>query len=317
MEIKNKTILITGGAGFIGSSLVKRLLSNGNETHVIDNLSSGSKKNLDEFNGNKNFDFKKLDLLQENLNQFLDAYDIIFHLAANPEVRIGIDEPKVHLEQNVIATFNLLEAVRKLNPKKIVFTSSSTVYGEPTVIPTPENYTPMQPISTYGASKLACEALISSYAHSYGFQAILYRLANIIGEKSNHGVIFDFINKLKNDPYQLEVLGDGTQNKSYLYISDCIEAIEFGLKSKKRVDYFNIGSDDRIKVSTIGNIVIEEMNLKETKMKFTGGVDGGRGWKGDVKHMMLNSNYLKSFGWEPKYNSEESVRLTTSKMLNM
>jgi len=155
----------------------------------------------------------------------VDGVEAVFHLAANPEVKLSSTCPEIHYQQNVVATFNLLEAIRKTgNIKTFIFTSSSTVYGEPTKIPTPEDYAPLKPISVYGASKLACEALISAYAHTYGFKAIIYRLANIVGPRNKHGVIHDFMQKLKTKPKELEILGDGTQNKSYLYINDCIEA---------------------------------------------------------------------------------------------
>ena len=194
--------------------------------------------------------------------------------------------------------------------KTVLFTSSSTVYGEASRIPTPEDYAPLKPISVYGSSKLACEALIVGYAYAYGFKAVIYRLANIIGPRSTHGVVYDFVRKLRKNPRELEVLGDGTQTKSYLFIDDCVDAMLVGLeKAESQVEVFNIGSEDQIDVKTIANIVISEMGLKNVRLRFTGGVNGGRGWVGDVKNMLLETSRIKSRGWMPRHNSEESVRL--------
>jgi UDP-glucose 4-epimerase len=248
----------------------------------------------------------------------VEGCEIVFHLAANPEVRVGSISPEIHYRQNIEATFNLLEAVRNHgNIKTFIFTSSSTVYGEPSKMPTPEDYAPLKPISVYGASKLACEALVTSYAYTYGFRAAIFRLANIVGPRSRHGVIYDFIQKLKANPNELEILGDGTQTKSYLHVSDCIEAMLLGLeKADSRVEVFNVGSEDQLNVKRIAEIVVEEMGLENVKFKLTGGVDGGRGWKGDVKNMLLEASKLKSLGWKPRYNSEESVRLAVKSLVS-
>jgi len=180
---------------------------------------------------------------------------------------------------------------------------------EPQTIPTPENYAPLKPISLYGASKLASEALISAYAHTYNKKAIILRLANTIGPRSQHGVVHDFIQKLRRNPKQLEILGDGTQTKSYLYITDCTKAIETAYKTaENQVEIYNVGSEDQINVTQIAKIVTEEMNLNNVKLTYTGGIDGGRGWKGDVKNMLLDINKLKSHGWKPKHNSVQALR---------
>ena len=310
------SILITGGAGFIGSHLVDALMEKGLNCKVLDNLSSSKISNVKKWMKNPRFKFIRGDLTNlKLLSKILDDCEVVFHLAANPEVRVSSTNPEVHFQQNVLATFNLLEAIRKSgNIKELVFTSSSTVYGDAEVIPTPETQSP-NPISVYGASKLACEALIASYARTYDFKAIIYRLANIIGSRSKHGVIYDFIVKLRRNPNELEILGDGTQRKSYLYISDCINAMLIGyLKSKRRVEVFNVGSEDWITVKDIAEIVCEEMNLKGTEFRFTGGVEG-RGWKGDVKNMLLDIKKVKSLGWRPEYNSSEAVRLATKDLL--
>ncbi|MEM2856403.1 MAG: NAD-dependent epimerase/dehydratase family protein [Candidatus Nitrosocaldaceae archaeon] len=305
------SVLVTGGAGFIGSRLVMKLLSEGTDVDIIDDLSSGDPNFISYIiKQHSNVRFYKLNLLD---NIELKDYDIVYHLAANPEVRIGVSEPKIHVEQNIIATFKLLEEIRKHDIERVVFTSSSTVYGDALIIPTPEDYAPLEPISIYGASKLACEAIISSYAHTYGLKALILRLANIIGENSNHGVIIDFMKRLKNNPKRLEVLGDGTQNKSYLYVEDCIDAMQYAIKSNKTVDFFNIGSEDSILVSDIAKIVIEELRLNNTEIVFTGGYQG-RGWKGDVKNMRLDVSKIKALGWKPNYNSLEAVKYTVRRL---
>jgi UDP-glucose 4-epimerase len=309
-------ILVTGGAGFIGSHLTERLLKQRHKVIVLDNFSNGRIENIQRLLGNPSLTIVKEDLKRpKKLGQIISASGTIFHLAANPEVKIGETDPKTHFEENILATFNLLEAVRKNGkPKTIVFTSTSTVYGEAKLIPTPEDYAPLIPISTYGASKLACEALITSYAHTFNHRALILRLANIIGPRSNHGVVADFIKKIKTNPTELEILGDGHQEKSYMYISDCIEAImhltSAFSKGTQQIDVFNVGPNDKITVTQIAKIVSEEMNTPNIKHKFTGGVDGGRGWRGDVKTMQLSIDKLLGTGWRPSHSSEQAVRLT-------
>jgi len=311
------TILVTGGAGFIGSNLVTRLISDGEETHVLDNLSSGRMESLERVQRNAKFHFHKIDLLQKESLAIPRDCKTICHFAANPEVRLGITNPEVHFSQNVMATFNLLEAARKNDTEILSFASTSTVYGDARTVPTPEDYSPLEPISMYGASKLACESIISSYAHTYGIRSIIYRLANIIGADSNHGVIYDFTNKLLRDPSRLEVLGDGTQNKSYLHVTDCISAIIAGHRNAKdRVNIYNVGSEDQVEVRDIAAAVIEAMQMPSsgTRLEFTGGVDSGRGWKGDVKKMLLDVSKIMSLGWKPRYGSLEAVRLTAREL---
>lgn len=311
-------IFVTGGAGFIGSHLVDRLCEN-NEVVVFDNLSSGKLENLKQWLKASSFNFVRGDLLTlGKIQDSLSECETIFHLAANPEVRVGSTAPKVHYEQNITATFNLLEAIRQVDDvKTLVFTSSSTVYGDAEEIPTSEDYAPLKPISIYGASKLASEALITCYANTYGFNAIIFRLANIIGPRTQHGVIYDFINKLKKNPKKLEILGDGTQTKSYLYIEDCINVIFASLvHSGGRVEIYNVGSEDQINVKEIADIVCEEMGLKGVDYVYSGGVDGGRGWKGDVKVMLLSIERIKSFGWKPALNSAQAVRKTAKALLH-
>ena len=299
-------ILVTGGAGFIGSHLVDRLVETDNVT-IIDNLSSGKR----EFVNEKALLIKEDLLNSDKICKHFKNIDVVYHLAANPDVKIGAENTRIHLEQNIITTYNVLEAMRKNNIKKIVFTSSSTVYGS-APMPTPEDYGPLRPESLYGASKLACEALISSYCYTFGMQSWIFRFANIIGERSTHGVIYDFINKLKKNPKELEILGNGKQEKSYLYVKECIDAMIFAVKhSNENVNIFNIGSEDTISVTKIANIVSEKMNLKP-EFKFTG---GERGWRGDVPKMFLSIDKIKELGWRPRYNSERAVEETTKHLV--
>lgn len=288
-------------------------MSTGKKVVVLDNLSTGSKKNIERWLGNRNFNFIEGDLLnKEDIEKAIRNCDTVFHLAANPEVKIGYTNTKVDYEQNIFATYNLLEAMRNDYCKKLIFTSSSTVYGEPSIIPTPESYGPMIPISLYGASKLASESLIMGYSKLFGFRSVIVRLANVIGSRSTHGVIYDFIGKLDKNHDLLEVLGDGSQKKSYLYIDDCISALMLLWKKMTTgVEIFNAGSFDRISVLEIARIVIEQIGIGSLQIKVNGGVDGGRGWKGDVKDMLLDISKLYQAGWEPNYSSKDAVRLTT------
>ncbi|MGQ9539226.1 MAG: NAD-dependent epimerase/dehydratase family protein [Candidatus Bathycorpusculaceae bacterium] len=311
-------VFVTGGAGFIGSHLVDKLCENHVDVVVFDNLAAGKMENLEKWLSSPNFKFVLGDLLfYEKITESLVGCETIFHLAANPEVRISSTDPKVHYEQNVLATFNLLEAIRKVGDvKTFIFASSSAVYGDAEEIPTPEDYSPLKPISVYGASKLASEALITSYAYTYGFKALIYRLANIVGSRARHGVIYDFIRKLRENPKKLEILGDGTQTKSYLHVEDCVNAMLMGINiNHEKVEIYNVGSEDHVTVKEIADIVCEKMGLNGVQYMFTGGVDGGRGWKGDVKFMFLSVNKLKKLGWKPKLNSRQSVERAAEEIL--
>lgn len=315
MPLKKK-ILVTGGAGFIGSNLVDRLMERGNKVFVFDNLSSGKMEFIEHHLENPDFTLIKGDLLDHKaIERACKDIDLIFHVAANPDVKLGASDTKVHFDQNILATYNLLEAMRKTGARKIAFTSTSTVYGEASIMPTPENYGPLIPISLYGASKLACEALITSYSHTFDMQAWVFRFANIVGPRSTHGITVDFIKKLKENPLKLEILGDGKQEKSYLHVSECVNAILLAIeKSNEEVNIFNIGSEDTISATGIGKVVMEEMGLSDVEFIYTG---GKRGWKGDVPRMRLDIEKLKSMGWKPAYTSEKSIRDTTRVLLTV
>ncbi|AEC51978.1 UDP- or dTTP-glucose 4-epimerase or 4-6-dehydratase [Pyrococcus sp. NA2] len=311
--------LVTGGAGFIGSHLVDKLMEDNWRVRVLDDLSAGRIENIEQWLDNDRFEFIRGDMRDINIiRDSVEGVDVVFHLAANPEVRISSQKPSLLYETNVFITYNLLEAIKDSNVKFLIFTSSSTVYGEASVIPTPEDYAPLKPISVYGGAKLAAEALISGYSHIFNFRSLIIRLANIIGSRSTHGVIYDFINKLRRNPRELEILGDGTQRKSYLHVSDTIEGImhifEHFRRGSEVVDFYNLGNEDWITVRRIAEIVSEEMGLNPV-FKFTGGVDGGRGWKGDVKFMLLSIEKAKRTGWRPRLSSEEAVRRTVRELL--
>ncbi len=318
MNLQNRTILVTGAAGFIGSHLCDELVKE-NKVIGYDNLSSGKKELVNHLFDDDNFELVIADVLDEDgLDEQMEKCDMVFHLAANPDVRVGAEDTYVHLDQNIIATYKVLDSMRRNHVDEIIFTSTSTVYGETDIIPTPEDLGPLKPISLYGASKLSCESLISSYCYTFDMKSISFRFANVVGPRSTHGVTYDFVNKLKENPNELEILGSppGTK-KSYFYISDCIDGMVHATKNAEdRVEFFNLGSEDYINVKEIADIVTEEMGLENVDYNWTGGVDGGRGWKGDVKVMRLSIERMKEIGWTPEYNSSESIALTTRSLLD-
>jgi len=313
---KDRSILVTGGAGFIGSHLVDKLIES-NRVTVLDNFSSGKMEFVENHISNPNFSLIEADLLdQEAIEAALEGKDLVFHLAANPDVKIGAEDTRTHLDQNVIATYNVLESMRKKGVLEICFTSTSTVYGEARIVPTPEDYGPLLPISLYGASKLACEALISAYCHTFEMRSWIYRFANIVGERGTHGVLVDFINKLEKNPNELEILGSGRQRKSYLEVHDCVDAMILSLeRSRDLVNAFNIGSFDSVDVTEIADVVVEKMNLDDVKYRYTGGIEG-RGWKGDVKTMLLSIEAMEKLGWKPNHNSRQSIEAAVEALLN-
>ncbi|MGC8948998.1 MAG: NAD-dependent epimerase/dehydratase family protein [Thermoprotei archaeon] len=319
--VSSMNVVVTGGAGFIGSHLVDYLMSAGNHVVVIDDLSSGSLDYIKQWDGLSGFRFIKSDLRVFN-PEWLDSLrdcDVVFHFAANPEVRISIQEPRIHFEENVLVTFNVLEAVRLYRVKYLVFASSSTVYGDPINIPTSE-WHPIQPISVYGASKAASEILINSYAKLYGLKALILRYANIVGPRLRHGVIWDFINKLRYNQKVLEILGDGSQRKSYLHVIDAInatfKAFEYFKRYEDSVLVYNVGNSDFITVKEIADIVVQKMGLRNVEYIFKPGTFNGRGWLGDVKVMLLDiTKIMKEINWKPRYSSREAIELTIESIL--
>jgi UDP-glucose 4-epimerase len=305
--------VVTGGAGFIGSHLVDALVAQGNEVLVIDSLCSGHRETIARHIDSHKVRFVQKDLLGDGWQDAIQGADRLFHLAADPDVRQSAVNPDPTMQNNIIATYRVLEAMRRHAVPEVVFTSTSTVYGDAKVIPTPESYTPLEPISVYGATKLACEALISSYCHSFGMKAWIFRFANIIGARSGHGVINDFIHKLEKNPAELEILGNGKQTKSYLEVHECVVAMLFAVgHSWDTINTFNIGSEDWIDVKSIAEIVVEEMHLPQVKFRFTG---GERGWIGDVPKMQLAVDRIKTLRWKPQVGSRESVRIAVRAIL--
>ncbi|MCS5525977.1 MAG: NAD-dependent epimerase/dehydratase family protein [Candidatus Poseidoniaceae archaeon] len=306
--------LVTGGAGFIGSHLVDRLVARGDEVVVVDDLSSGVIGFIQDHIDSGKITFHQVDITDiESLKPTMSGVDMVFHLAANPDIRLGTRVTDTDLRQGTIATYNLLEAMRLSDVKKIAFASSSVVYGEDAPMPTPEDHGPCMPISLYGASKQAGEGLISSWVGTFGFQAWVFRFANIIGERGTHGVIFDFIHKLKADPTRLEVLGNGRQEKSYMEVGECADAILHVIsKTNESLNLCNLGSNDTCSVTRIAEIVIEATGNAGAAIEYTG---GDRGWAGDIPKARLSIDRMKSLGFDINYDSDDAVRLTAEVLI--
>ncbi len=312
--MKDKNILITGGAGFIGSNMVEKLIETNNIT-VIDNLNNHvGDKFIKKFNANKNFNFINDDILKTDLEKIKNI-DIVIHFSANSDVRYGSDDPMKDFDNNVVVTQKILEYMRKMEVNEILFASSSTVYGEAKIMPTPENYGPYMPISSYGASKMANEGFITAYSHYYGIKGSIFRFANIVGKNSTHGVIYDFINKLNKNKNELEILGDGTQEKSYMHVIDCVNSMIFIHEKLDKTDIINLGNEETTSVKKIADYVVNGLGLKNVEYKFTGGING-RGWVGDVKKTFLDIQKLKNLGWKSKYTSDEAVKTAVEETID-
>lgn len=308
-------ILITGGAGFIGSHLADRLLSQGWAVRVLDNLSSGSLANVAGLKGSGGFEFLRGDLKDPAVAmEAVRGVEAVFHFAANPEVRVSTTNPDIHFGENVVATFNLLEAMRKSGVRELVFASSSSVYGEPDGIPVDES-APVRPVSVYGASKAACESLIHAYSRLYGIRAVSLRYANVVGPRLRHGVVYDFILKLLRRPDELEILGDGAQTRSYIHVSDAVEATLTAWKCcPEGFGVYNVGSWDWVTVDEIADIILQVMGLDGVKRVYRP-VLHGVGWPGDVKRIALNIEKLKSIGWRPRFGSREALIMAAKSIL--
>jgi UDP-glucose 4-epimerase len=303
--------LVTGGAGCIGSDLVARLLKEGHIVTVYDDFSTGKEEHLEGMPNQEKLTVVRGDIVDfENLLSVTRGKDAVFHLAANSTVKYTEGAPTdPDLRLNIVGTYNVLEAMRRSGVKKIAFASTSAVYGDTPEVPSSET-APLMPISLYGASKAACEHLIQGFCSMFGMQGWIFRFANIVGGKSRKSgtmAITDFINKLRANPDELEILGDGKQTKSYMTNQDCIDAMLFCfVNAQNKVNVFNLGTGDEINVDELAQSVVEEMGLRGVKFRYTG---GDRGWVGDMPKAILDVKKLNDLGWSAKHRSKEAVRL--------
>ena len=290
--------LVTGSAGFIGSHLVDRLLATGNAVVGYDNFSTGQRSFLEQALGNANFELVEADLLnQSRLDEAMRGVDFVWHLAANADVRFGTDHPCRDLEQNTIVTSNVLETMRSNSVRNIAFSSTGSIYGEAEVIPTPENCPMPVQTSLYGASKLACEGLISAYCEGFNMRGWIFRFVSILGERYTHVHIFDFYRKLLDDPNTLHILGNGRQRKSYLYIHDCLDAMLQAVQaSPDAVNVLNLGTDEYVEVNNSVDVITEHLGVTPRRT-YTG---GERGWIGDNPFIFLDCQRMRNLGWQPQ-----------------
>jgi len=308
--------LVTGAAGFIGSHMVELLLSQGHVVTGYDNLSSGRQEWVDPLLKHPDFQFHKADLLDLNtLIQVMQGHDVVIHLGANTDIPGGNSNPQIDLDNCTIATYNVLQAMRQNGTRNLLFASSSCVYGEVEILPTPESVGPMLPISLYGAGKMACEGLISAYSHLFGIQAWMFRFGNVVGARMGHGVIYDFIAKLKRNPEELEILGDGQGEKNFFLVEECIDGMLYAYRNLKQkpFDVYNLGVESTTKITAIGQIVAEEMGLKDVKFRTTG---GRQGWPGDVPNVIYDVGKMSRLGWTAKHSSSEAVRTAARRLLD-
>jgi UDP-glucose 4-epimerase len=301
-------IFVTGAAGFIGSNMVDRLLAVGHSVVGFDNFSTGQPRFLERAMAHSQFTLVQGDLLERNvLSKAMAGADLVIHFAANADVRFGTDHPRRDLDQNTIATWNVLEAMREQGCKRMVFSSTGSIYGEPEVFPTPETCPFPVQTSLYGASKLAAEGLIQAYCEGYGMQGYIFRFVSILGERYSHGHVFDFYKQLAEHPEHLHVLGNGQQRKSYLYVQDCIDAILMALdKASDKVNIFNLGTDEYCKVNNSIGWICEYLGLAP-KFTYSG---GERGWIGDSPFILLDCSRIRALGWRPRLTIKEAVLAT-------
>jgi len=304
-------IVVTGAAGFIATNLLPRLFRGGHDVHGIDNYFLGKREFIARSAGNPHFRFHEIDLLhRERLIELFEQVkpDLVWHLAANSDISFGTKYTDFDLKGGTLATYNLLEAMRLAGTKELIFSSSGSIYGEPKVMPTPEDYGPILPISLYAASKVASETLITAFASNYAIRSWIYRFGNIAGPFPTHGVIHDFVLKLQRDPTRLEILGDGKQSKPYVHVEDCLDGMMFGYQRVKEiVNCYNLAVAGATSVNQIAQWTIEAMGLdpKRVRLDYTG---GSRGWPGDVPQVRLDTRRMEALGWRPKMSSDEAVR---------
>jgi UDP-glucose 4-epimerase len=305
---------VTGAAGFIASNLIPRLLKRGDVVGGVDNFFLGKRSYVVN---DPNFTFYELDLLDLDgvVRMFEEVKpDRVWHLAANSDISYGTKYTDFDLKGGTLVTYNILEAMRRTGVKELVFSSSGAVYGEPTVMPTPEDYGPILPISLYAASKVACETLITAYAHNYDMRAWIFRFGNIVGPNPTHGVIHDFVLRLREEPTKLTVLGDGSQAKPYVYVEDCLDGMEFGVANAPgHVNVYNLAVDDQTTVREITDWTIEAMGISRDAIDVQYG-DSPRGWRGDVPYVKLDTSRMTKLGWKPKLSSREATRRTITEI---
>ncbi|HYC90153.1 MAG TPA: NAD-dependent epimerase/dehydratase family protein [Thermoanaerobaculia bacterium] len=308
-------VLVTGAAGFIASNLIPRLLQRGDEVAGADNFFLGKRAYVVQ---HPRFAFHQLDLLDlERVVALMDAFkpDRVWHLAANSDISYGTKYTDFDLKGGTLVTYNVLEAMRRTGVKELVFSSSGAVYGEPTVMPTPEDYGPILPISLYAASKVACEGLITAYAHNYDIRPWIFRFGNIVGPNPTHGVIHDFVLRLREDPTKLVVLGDGTQSKPYVYVEDTLDGMEFGVAhARDHVNVYNLAVEDATSVREIAEWTIEAMGIDRATIDVQYG-DSPRGWRGDIPYVRMDTRRMQALGWTPKLSSREAVRRTIGEIV--
>lgn len=302
-------VIVTGGAGSIGSHLIDYLMQDGNGVVCVDDLSLGRLHNIQHHMGTPHFKFIELDILDKRDFQRVfkqNEFDCVFHMAANSDIQMGAKYMSVDLQRTFLTTYNVLEAMKNHGVKNIVFASSSAVYGENNQLLS-ENTGPLHPISFYGAAKLAAEAYISACCTNHNIRAWIIRFPNVVGGRATHGVVFDFIKKLKKNPKELVILGDGRQNKPYVYVKNLVEAIIFAWKnSNDTLNCFNVSVDSTTTVTRIAEIVVKEMGLKDVKFIYTGGTQG---WVGDVPQFQYDISKISELGWKAKRSSDEAIRI--------
>jgi len=310
-----KSYLIIGGAGFIGSHVAKNIIETNPNANVViyDNFSSGTDEHLNGIGRKINIiraDIKDRD----KLSNAMLGVDVVYQFAANPDIAKAVRQPDIDFWEGTYLVNNILEAMREMNVKRIIYSSGSGVYGETGCELVGEDYNQMRPISTYGASKLGCEALICAYTSMFGMIGTIFRFANVVGPKQTHGVGYDFIRRLIKNPNNLEILGDGNQNKSYIYIDDIISAMNIAQERERgQFNIYNVSTGDLITVKKIAEIACQLLGLENVQFKYTG---GDRGWKGDVPTIRLNSKKIESLGWSHLYSSEDAIRKSMASMVN-
>jgi UDP-glucose 4-epimerase len=313
VNLKNKKVLVFGGAGFIGSHLTERLIQEGAAVTVYDNLKTGRTANLAKVWDHPGFRFVEASVSDRaKVDETVPGHEVIFHFCDDSDIRSAAEHPDTFVEQNIMGLFYVLEAMRRNGTRFILFPSSTTVFGELAHPPASERHGPLAPLNIYGGAKLAAEGLISAWAHTYDFRAIVFRFVGIIGGRMDHGVVHDFVRKLQKDPTQLEILGDGSQSRSFVLVDDCVEAMLLTLaRTAKNYNLIHIGNVDQISISETAEVIIQVMKLKGVEFHRTG---GRVGWKGDVTSNFIATETLTAWGWKPRRSSREAVFEAASRL---